>query len=176
MPIITSAVMTGRRTNSAAIFMIDEDFRSRSLDAAVFGDSRSGPKTQLTDGDNALARLESARDDRVAAFRTRDLDIAQFDGHIVANDKSVLAARTILNRRRRCDDGVLLLVERERDGDKLSRPQLGAGVGKLGLELDRSGRRVGGVVDEAQPSRHRFSRAAGRLRLNDQIPRCLVAT
>src|SRR5689334_1361022 len=98
MPIITSAVMTGRRTNSAAMFIADSGAaidRSR-LGVLRFRDGRSRRKTQLSDRHDAFPRFEPARQHGVVAFGPCDLHVAHFDGIVIADDEDVGTVRSVL--------------------------------------------------------------------------------
>ena len=146
MPAMTSTVITGRRTKISAMFTT----ACAPLPTLTLVPGR---EPQLADGDDLLARLQAARDDGVVALGARDLDVAQLDGHVGLDDVDVLAVRAVLHRRRRRDDGVLLLVQRQHDVDELPGPERLVGIRELGLELDRAGRHVGGVVDERELAR-----------------------
>ena len=72
---MTRRVMTGRRTKISAMFTT-APFAAPDASTRVPGASRSWP-----DGDDLLAGLEAAGDDRLVTLGPRDLDVAQLDGH-----------------------------------------------------------------------------------------------
>src|SRR5450631_3386286 len=119
MPAMTSTVITGRRTNSSAIFTKPPSRNFRSLGDV---DSGAGRKTQLAGDDDLLTGRESARDHGVVAFGARNLDVAQLDRAVRLDHVDVLAVGPALYRRRRRDNRVLLFVQREHDIDELSGP------------------------------------------------------
>src|SRR6185437_16602340 len=180
MASMTSIVMTGRRTNCAAMFMRGSaaSYGTAAVSRAARGADRHpgyGCQPQLPGRDHRIAGRQPRRDDRFVAFRPRDLHVAQRDGLVWRHDEYVLAVRSVLHRIRRRDDGVLLHRERQHDVDELAGPQRLVDVRELRLELDRPGRDVRRIVDERQLAGCRIT-TAGRLGSHVQLAVCLIAS
>src|SRR6185437_11917815 len=106
MASMTSIVMTGRRTNCAAMFMRGSaaSYGTTAFLCAAWGADRhpgSGCQPQLSGRDHGIAGRQPRRDDRLVAFRPRDLHVAQRDGLVGRHDEYVLAVRSVLHGGRR---------------------------------------------------------------------------
>ncbi len=124
--------------------------RTRGIPATAEVDLRSVRKPGLAVRDDALTLTDAGGDDRDAVGRAVDRNGALFGPVCRVDDvdkRSLLAPHHAL---RRHHEGVVLHKQAKRDGDELPHPQGPALVVELGLELNRTGRGVDGVVDEVE--------------------------
>src|SRR5205823_6060745 len=114
-------------------------------------DLRALHEPRLAVGDDRLAGLHAAGQDRLAALRAGDGHAARVHRLVGLDDEHERALLTGLQRLGRDHEGVVLDGERHGHVHELARPQALVAVGERGLEADGAGGLVDGVVDE----RHR---------------------
>src|SRR5262249_46604917 len=150
MPAMTSTGMTGRRTNGSEIFPPPPKCSLAGLAGGADLDARARRKAQRAARDDALP-LRDALDYRLLALASFDVDAAQLRGVVLLDHVDVLAAGAGLQRARRDQDRLVLLVEPHADVDELPGPERRVLVVELAAQPDRAGARVDRVVDEDQP-------------------------
>src|SRR6185436_363424 len=79
-------------------------------------------EAQLAAGDDALAGLEALRDDGALTVAPRDADLAHVRQRVFADDVHVLPFGAVLQRARRNDDRIGLLIEPQAHVDELPGP------------------------------------------------------
>ena len=115
----------------------------------------AGHQTQLPIRHHRFTRFQPAFHHRFTVAGNPNGDRPHLDGLVRLHHVNKLALLPRLHRWRRHNYGMRLRRERHRDLDELSWPQRIVLVGKGGLELDHSRRRIDCVVDERQPALRR---------------------
>ena len=123
-----------------------------SFTARASRDRGSGGEAELAVGDDLVAGRNPLRNHHLFALLAFDGDVADLDGSIRLDDVDVLPRLRCLNGGRRHDDGVRIRAQDQSHLHEDARPQRVVGVREGTLHPDRAGRRVHGVVDEADGS------------------------
>ncbi len=129
--------------------------RRRGRTGGLHVNARAGDQAQLAVRHHALARVHALPHHRGRPEGEGDLDGTRLDGRVRLHDEDVLPLLAGLNRLRGHHEGIELGAHRQRDGGELPGPERVVHVVEGRLELDRAGRHVHGVVDEAERAARR---------------------
>ena len=124
--------------------------RRRRWRGVADGDLAAVGEADEAGGDHAFGRREPALDHGLRLILLLHHDRAHRHGVVVLDHVDESAVGAALHRAGRDGDHAFQRVDQQPHIDELAGPEHEAGIGKLGLELDRAGGLIDLVVDHAQ--------------------------